>query len=212
MDGGGAKVYHQDYPDYQEVETVFHLAPNEVPKKVYQRLSNNRMIEEYRKNYCGAVGEFGFFPKDTTTEIDGAEIVLSSWPSQGMNFSQMSQAFGFDKLGRAAGKVMGAASYAQWEETEEGYTNWSIHAVCNHLQQQSFKFTCNLIQKAIDTKPDCKNIILSGGYALNCTNNAKYLERFPEHQFFVDPVAHDGGTAVGAAIRLGRALEQGEEV
>ena len=35
---------------------------------------------------------------------------------------------------------------------------------------------------------------------------------FPDHQFFVDPVAHDGGTAVGAAIRLGRALKQGEEI
>ena len=42
--------------------------------------------------------------------------------------------------------------------------------------------------------------------------NAKYLDKFPDHQFFVDPVAHDGGTAVGAAIRLGRALKQGEEI
>jgi len=53
---------------------------------------------------------------------------------------------------------------------------------------------------------------LSGGYALNCTNNAKYLDAFPNHQIFVDPVAHDGGTAVGGAIRLARALKHGEEV
>ena len=120
--------------------------------------------------------------------------------------------FGFDRLGRAAGKVMGAASYHEWQETEEGYVDYTVHSICNQLQQKSFDFTCKIIQRAIDLNPDCKNIILSGGFALNCTNNAKYLDKFPDHQFFVDPVAHDGGTAVGAAIRLGRALKQGEEI
>ena len=48
---------------------------------------------------------------------------------------------------------------------------------------------------------------LSGGFSLNCTNNAKYLREFPDHQFFVDPVAHDGGTAIGGAINLAKLLE-----
>ena len=107
---------------------------------------------------------------------------------------------------------MGAASYQPWEEHEDGYIDYSTYALGNLLQQKSFEFTCNLIQRAIDLNPDVPNIILSGGFALNCTNNAKYLERFPNHQIFIDPVAHDGGTAVGAAIRLGRALVDGEEV
>ena len=82
--------------------------------------------------------------------------------------------------------------------------------MCNLLQQKSFDYTCGVIQRAIDLNPDCKNIILSGGFALNCTNNAKYLERFPDHQFFVDPVAHDGGTAGGAIRLFSRALKHGE--
>ena len=129
-----------------------------------------------------------------------------------MNFSALSLFFGFDKKGRAAGKVMGAASYQDWNVSPEGYIDWTVHSVANQLQQTSFEFTCNLIQRAIDLNPDVPNIILSGGFALNCTNNAKYLARFPDHQIFIDPVAHDGGTAIGAAIRLGRALEKGEEV
>ena len=48
--------------------------------------------------------------------------------------------------------------------------------------------------------------ILSGGYSLNCTNNYKYLQRFPDHQFFVDPIPHDGGTAVGCALDYWRKL------
>ena len=44
--------------------------------------------------------------------------------------------------------------------------------------------------------------MLSGGYSLNCTNNYKYLEKYPDYQFFVDPIPHDGGTATGAALWL----------
>ena len=46
---------------------------------------------------------------------------------------------------------------------------------------------------------DCKNIILSGGYHLNCSNNFKIVKKYPEYNFFVDPISYDGGTAVGAA-------------
>jgi len=49
------------------------------------------------------------------------------------------------------------------------------------------------------TYSDCKNIILSGGYHMNCANNFKLVKHFPECNFFVDPIANDAGTAVGAA-------------
>ena len=210
MDGGGCQAYFNEYPNYQEVETIYLLEPDTRPKKQYQRLSNYRALEDWGGKYFweNDKGHIHRAP-DLKTEIDGCEVVFSSKSSQGMNFSALSLYFGFDKLGRSAGKVMGAASYHKWEEPE-GYQDWSTHSVSNLLQQKSFEFTCNLIQKAIDKNPDVPNIILSGGFALNCTNNAKYLERFPDHQFFVDPVAHDGGTAVGGAIRLARALKKGD--
>lgn len=212
MDGGGCHKYAERYPQYQEVETIFLLQPNEVPKRQYSRMSNTRWIEDVAKNLpTMPLGQIITAPEDFET-IDGCDVVFSSYPSQGMNFSALSLFFGFDKKGRAAGKVMGAASYQDWNVSPEGYIDWTVHSVANQLQQTSFEFTCNLIQRAIDLNPDVPNIILSGGFALNCTNNAKYLARFPDHQIFIDPVAHDGGTAIGAAIRLGRALEKGEEV
>ena len=91
---------------------------------------------------------------DLHKEIDGCEVVFSSRTSMGMNFSSLSLYFGFDKLGRAAGKVMGAASYHEWEDTPEGYNDWTVNSVCNQLQQKSFEFTCKVIQKAIDKNPD----------------------------------------------------------
>ena len=60
-------------------------------------------------------------------------------------------------------------------------------------------YTIELLKKAFSYS-DCKNVVLSGGYSLNCVNNYYYVKEFPEYNFFVDPVAHDGGTAIGAAL------------
>ena len=213
QDGGGAKLYHdKGFPNYQEVETVYLCQPDTVPEKQYQRMSNYRYMdgwsgdlfyEESRERCTSA--------PDLIKDMDGVETVFSSKPSMGQIFSALSLYFGFDRLGRAAGKVMGAASYQNWYE-EGTYFDMTTYSMGNQLQQKAFDHTCTVIQKAIDKNPDVKNIILSGGYALNCTNNAKYLEAFPDHQIFVDPVAHDGGTAVGGAIRLARAIKHGVEI
>ena len=64
-------------------------------------------------------------------------------------------------------------------------------------QEISFNNTCKLIDIA---KNKSKNIILSGGCALNCSNNFKYVKKYPDLNFFVDPIPHDAGTAIGVAI------------
>ena len=35
---------------------------------------------------------------------------------------------------------------------------------------------------------------------MNCLNNFKLVKKYPKLNFFVDPIAHDGGTAIGAAL------------
>ena len=49
-------------------------------------------------------------------------------------------------------------------------------------------------------KNKSNNIVLSGGYFLNCSNNFKYVKKYPNINFFVDPIPHDGGTAIGATV------------
>ena len=122
-------------------------------------------------------------------------------PSNGMNFSNMSVSLGCDDYGRSAGKVMGMASYSSNPQIPNVF---SRHTMAQKLEIDALEHSKTVIQKAIDLVPDCKNIVLSGGYSLNCTNNYKYLQAFPDYQFFVDPVPHDGGTAVGAALDLWR--------
>lgn len=67
------------------------------------------------------------------------------------------------------------------------------------IQDAAEEYMFNLIQKAIDTTGET-NIVLSGGFALNCVANYKLLKQFPDINFYVDPIAHDGGTAIGLAL------------
>jgi carbamoyltransferase len=89
---------------------------------------------------------------------------------------------------------MGMAAYKNKD------TDIDRHALecADKAQTESLEERIEFIKKA-KTYSDCKNIILSGGYHLNCANNFKLVKLFPELNFFVDPIAHDGGTAVGAA-------------
>lgn len=66
------------------------------------------------------------------------------------------------------------------------------------IQERAAQFILEAIEKS-----GCKNVCISGGYALNCTANYEFLRRLPiGAKLHVDPVANDAGTATGAARYL----------
>ena len=194
-DGGGGKHFHEFYPNYQEVESIYYLSEQDV-EPLYKHLTNQRALGDWNFD-CYDNNFFAHQEVFTMDNMTGYEVDLSSRASEGMKFSQLSAVLGFDETGRAAGKVMGMASYGleyEWDDT-------SHQGVAAKLQRETVDHTVNLIQRALDYKPECKNIILSGGYALNCVANYLYLSRFPKINFFIDPCAHDGGTAIGSCVK-----------
>jgi carbamoyltransferase len=68
-----------------------------------------------------------------------------------------------------------------------------------HIQQESQEQIGDLIELAVQ-KTGEKNVVIAGGYGLNCVANYYYLKRFPDLNIYVDPVSHDGGTALGLAL------------
>jgi carbamoyltransferase len=66
------------------------------------------------------------------------------------------------------------------------------------IQKETEEQMIELIQKAVDITGET-NIVISGGYGLNCVANYKFVKKFPELNFYIDPMAHDGGTAIGLA-------------
>ena len=109
-DGGGACAYMEKYPNYQEIETIYRCSPDDTVKQ-WQKLSNSRFVSELQSHFSALIEDSFMCREDLEVEEDGVPLVLTSYPSNGMNFSQLSHALGCDEQGRAAGKVMGLASY-----------------------------------------------------------------------------------------------------
>jgi carbamoyltransferase len=82
---------------------------------------------------------------------------------------------------------------------EDFYTKCRI---AKKLQDETLNHTKKLIAQALELSSS-RNVILSGGYALNCLNNYQYFDDLPEDvKIYIDPLANDAGTAMGAAKYL----------
>lgn len=55
------------------------------------------------------------------------------------------------------------------------------------------------VDQALKLKPDCKNLVFSGGCALNILGNSLIKNNFPDINFYVDPIANDACQAYGAS-------------
>ena len=68
-------------------------------------------------------------------------------------------------------------------------------------QTQTQAQVVKLIRQAVD-RSGSKNVVLSGGYGLNCVANYHYLQALKNEgiNFYVEPISNDAGTAIGAAL------------
>ena len=67
------------------------------------------------------------------------------------------------------------------------------------IQTESQQMVLDLIRKAVD-KSGNNNVVLSGGYGLNCVANYYYISQLDGINLYVEPVSDDSGTAIGAAL------------
>lgn len=76
-----------------------------------------------------------------------------------------------------------------------------------HIQQETQRMVGDLIERAVQATGET-NVVIAGGYGLNCVANYYYKARFPTLDIYVDPVSHDGGTAIGLALLAWHARSQ----
>jgi len=81
------------------------------------------------------------------------------------------------------------------------------------VQTQTQKQVADLIRKAVAMSGK-KNVVLSGGYGLNCVANYWYLQELKDEgiNLYVEPVSNDAGTAMGAAMLQHRAVTKDKTV
>lgn len=114
------------------------------------------------------------------------------------------------------GKAMGLSSYGSSNKLFKNLLenrNWNIRPIkniepnnyklhadfCYEVQQQTQKAVGDLIENFIE-KTKVKNVCISGGYGMNIVANYYYLQRFPEVEFYFEPVCNDNGVSIGAAM------------
>lgn len=75
------------------------------------------------------------------------------------------------------------------------------------IQEETSDKMVELIRKAHELTGE-KNIVVCGGYGLNCVANYKYLREFPDLNIYCEPISHDGGTSIGGAKYIHNKLEE----
>jgi predicted NodU family carbamoyl transferase len=185
LDGGGAQLF----PSFQEIESIFYLNQNEY-RYLHQHLSNIRSCKGKTNN------------NKIFKNINGVEIELSTKISSGMKFSDFVD-FVMKTEKKYDDKISMKSVIREMMELYH-YGNEKGNRLEDKIRQlhiETKNETIKFIEKALNYY-DCKNIVLSGGYALNYINNEEYKKYFSDYNFFFDPWAHDGGTAPGAALWL----------
>jgi carbamoyltransferase len=216
LDGGG--VYLLDNDDSREVESMYYfpeIGKYDEIKKVYDYLNLNKTdtfsIRLSKNKFwttilsCGALFNkvccftdtqspgktMGLSPYGNIDEVGEEEwfyydSYTDSWLSDNKTIFQYLEEY----YGRHKSKY-------KLPEDSDFIFNLAAN-LSKKLQEETKKHTIKLIKELIQ-KTGTKNVVLSGGYFLNCVNNYEYIKEFPEINFFIDPTAHDGGTSIGAA-------------
>ena len=146
----------------------------------------------------------------------------------GIVYASISEYLGFGSLG--SGKVMGLAPYGKedpeikpfvidgeinselFHKVKEGanFIPYDYLPETPHVDDQRVRNLCYRLQKDFEKwmisfilKCESKNIVVTGGCALNCVANYEYLKHLPEDvNLYIEPVSNDAGTAIGLAKYL----------
>jgi len=166
-----------------EIETVYYLSKTSKETQLYQ----------------------------ITREFNTTKVINSFWEhissindndlSVGEKYQKISADFGYNPID-GAGKVMGLAQYKNHKNKLQHPYNtkeWKerVNSAYN-LQQETQSHVLNLIKKYTE-ETDIRNVVISGGYGLNCVANYHYLKNLKNINLYIDPVCFDAGISIGTA-------------
>ena len=140
--------------------------------------------------------------------------------SIGQAFRTVSRYCGFDEI--EAGKTMGLSAYGHPDTPVDLFNEEYGHSVCSldikpsgnttkytgtkyieadlayNMQKSAERHAIFMIKKAVQLTGK-KNICVSGGFFLNCVANYAIIKDM-NINLYTDPIAYDGGLAIGSAL------------
>lgn len=223
IDGSGSYINRPYYltnlsnSPYREVESSYTFSyPNQVTVN-YKHYASFDIWESHK------------IERYIDTKENHLQVISNHYGS-GLIFNQYCDLFKLESgagsnIWLEAGKLMGVSSYGNsdkkitWHEdfnnypmynmacfedlqkykTKDGFSFQEMADIAKKVQNETKEHTIKLIQRTIE-ESQSNNIVLSGGYFLNCVNNYAYIKEFPDINFYVDPICYDGGTAIGVCF------------
>jgi len=102
--------------------------------------------------------------------------------------------------------------------TERSYTpnitksnHKKISDYCHEVQTQTTEYVCKIVGDAIK-KTNIKNVCLSGGYSMNIVTNYELVKRYPDVEFYFEPLCDDSGLSVGSSMYFYRRITKDETI
>lgn len=172
---------------YRENESIYYIDEKNIKEyyKTYVAVYGNLLKQEMFENY--KCPEDAFRKHHANKNID---VRITDKLRSGALYLHYCKEAGFDF--HCEGQLMGIAAY----KNKKTDLSKKVLEIANKAQEETLEEGIELVERAMKYN-DCKNIILSGGYHLNCANNFKLVKHFPKLNFFVDPIPYDAGCAVG---------------
>lgn len=87
--------------------------------------------------------------------------------------------------------------------TKDNYRHYANY--CYEVQRQCQKHVVNLVGRFVE-KTGIRKVCLSGGYAMNIITNSDLVNKYPDVQFYFEPVCDDSGLSVGASMYVYRRI------
>jgi carbamoyltransferase len=222
-DGRGSNFTLSDGTTSYETTSVFQMEYPCKTKLVYKRLfaleniSSSKVIP--KKEDLDAVGKYVINDADDQNTI----YDIRNDDDIGHMYAHTSDfiGLGFDE----SGKMMGLQSYGKENKnlpnivhrinekyiSNCAYMNHPLlspaeenrqHVIdfCSHVQKQLEIVGLDLIQRMLDITK-CKNLVITGGVALNILANSFYRKHLPNDiNIYVEPLCGDEGNCIGACL------------
>lgn len=206
--------------DLYETSTIFYVKDGQFKvEKKYVNFDPHR-YDTFEDNYT-SLNQFSL-------DIDLNNVVVNNTLDIGIVYEIITKFIGFGQ--DECGKTMGLSAYGEPDEDippflvgDDLHVNMNLFtpsSILNDISYPklqrffSFKKKANLAfaaQKALEEKIiqrmdmivnnySCKNIVLSGGVFYNVVVNSMLLKKYPDYNFYVDPLCDDSGHSYGIAM------------
>ena len=197
IDGRGSDWYFDDHTQGYETCSIFSFNSKEIKciyKNVFTKSTSSKKINIYHDPY------YNHAPKKVDPYFHSNETVfnISNSFDLGHIYENMSARFGYQY---EEGKFMGLTAFGK---SRDDYYDKLSH---NLLDKIPINYdSAATVQKYFEDKYlelvkkfEHKNMVFTGGTALNVVNNYKIKKAFPNSNLYFEPLCADEGNSIGAA-------------